>query len=179
MLAERLNESLTRHGIAIHVEPQIPRELERAELAIVAAHGGVGSGGRYFQVVADEQHVKMSAIRLSRAIRSAGVVILFVCSGGRFDKHPMSETVVALPKELLDQGCAAVVASPWPLDARVPSHWLPRFLEAWGAGEMLIDANHEANLAVRQAMGTSPEHCMAMTVYGNPYLVQQHPSLLV
>jgi hypothetical protein len=50
--------------------------------------------------------------------------VLFVCSGGRVDSHPMSNTTVGLVKYALEAGCKCVVASPWPLDSRVPSYWL-------------------------------------------------------
>ncbi len=174
MLAERLGETLGRNGIPLHTGIAVPDQLEGAELAIVAAHGGLASQDRYFQTVADEGALRMSSVALSTALRNTGVTVLFVCSGGRFDKHPLANTVIGLPKELLDRGNAAVIASPWPLDARVPSHWLPAFLDAWNAGSPLIDANFQANRAVAKAMGDSPEYCMAMTLYGNPLLVR-HP----
>jgi hypothetical protein len=173
MLASRLSETLCDHGIALLDGAEIPAQLGNAEIAIVAAHGGVAEEGRYFQVVSNESKLRLSSISLSRALRGARITILFICSGGRFDKHPTASTAVALPKELLDRGCSAVIASPWPLDARVPSHWLPAFLDAWYAGKMLIEANHEANKSVKRAMGDSPKFGMALTVYGNPMLVRQ------
>ena len=172
MLAERLGETLGRNGIPLHTGIAVPDQLEGAELAIVAAHGGLASQDRYFQTVADEDALRMSSVALSTALRNTGVTVLFVCSGGRVDKHPLANTVIWLPKELLDRGNAAVIASPWPLDARVPSHWLPAFLDAWNAGRPLIDANYEGNRAVEKAMGDSQEYCMAMTLYGNPMLVR-------
>ena len=173
MLAERLSETLDKNGIQLHTGDHVPNALEGAELAIVAAHGGIATEGRYFHVLADEDRLKMSSVALSAALRGTEVTILFVCSGGRFDKHPLANTMVGLPKELLDRENSAVIASPWPLDLRVPSHWLPAFLNAWNEGKPLIDANYEANRAVEAAMGDSPEYCMAMTLYGNPFLVRQ------
>lgn len=172
MLAARLGETLGRNGIPLHTGIAVPDQLKGAELAIVAAHGGLASQDRYFQSVADEGALRMSSVALSTALRNTGVTILFVCSGGRFDRHPLANTVIGLPKELLDRGNAAVIASPWPLDARVPSHWLPAFLDAWNAGRPLIDATYEGNRAVEKAMGDSPEYCMAMTLYGNPMLLR-------
>jgi len=96
-----------------------------------------------------------------------------VCSGGRQDEHPVASTTVGLPKQLLERGSSAVIASPWPLDSRVPSHWLPAFLTAWEAGDKLIDANASANRAVAREMGDSPARVMAMTLYGNPFLCRQ------
>lgn len=81
-----------------------------------------------------------------------------------------------MPREILGRDCSAVVASPWPLDARVPSHWLPAFLEAWDAGVPLIDANFLANRAVERAMGNAPELCLAMNVYGDPLATAASPA---
>jgi hypothetical protein len=168
MLAGRLEDPLRKHGVSLYTSAEMPRALQGAELAIVAAHGGVGSDGRYFQVVADEDRFRVNQIDLAGALAGAGVVVLFVCSGGRFDKHPLASTAVALPKELLDRGCSAVVGSPWPLDSSVPAHWLPTFLDAWYAGTPVIDATHLANKAVSERLGNSPEKWLALTVYGNP-----------
>lgn len=173
MVVERLKPTLGKHGIMLDIGPLVPDGLKGSDLVIIAAHGGVGPEGRYFQVVADEAELKISPISLSQALENVGVVILFVCSGGRFDKHPLAATTVGLPKELLDCGCSAILASPWPLDSRVPSHWLPAFLDAWGAGEPVIDANFKANKAVETAMGNSPSLCLAMNLYGNPLVVKE------
>jgi CHAT domain len=107
---------------------------------------------------------------LAGALRNVDVVILFVCSGGRTDKHPPANTTVGLAKQILDRGCQAVIASPWPLDTRVPSHWLPAFLERWDNGRSLIEANFEANGIVDRNFAQDPARGLAMTVFGNPSL---------
>jgi hypothetical protein len=169
MVKDRLDETFTAHGIAVDTNPAIPEALEGLELTIITAHGGIVPEGRFFQVVADDADMKISAAALSRAVRNVGLVILFVCSAGRFDKHPMASTTVGLTKQLLDQGCSTVIASPWPLHASVPAYWLPTFLDAWSSGLPAIDANFEANKAVEGAMGDFPAYCLAMSVFGNPF----------
>ena len=104
----------------------------------MCAHCGIVPEGRFFQVVADDSDLRVSSATLSGALRNVRVIILFICSAGRFDEHPMASTTVGLAKELLDGGCSAVIASPWPVDSRVPSHWLPAFLEAWANGRAVI-----------------------------------------
>lgn len=74
---------------------------------------------------------------------------------------------------LLDRGCRAVIASPWPLAAAVPGNWLERFLEAWEAGDSVLEANFKANLYVRQRLGPEPSLGLAMTVYGDVLLTNQ------
>ena len=135
---------------------------------IVAAHGSITPEGKFFQSVRDEGDLNVTARELAGALRNVGVVILFVCSGGRADKNPTANTTVGLVKQLLDRGCSCVVASPWPLDARVTYHWLPEFLHALKRGSPVIDANFQANLAVAQTFGTDLAKTLAMNVFGDP-----------
>jgi hypothetical protein len=170
ILKDRLDGTFAEHAIPVDTTTEMPVSLEGRELAIVAAHGGIVPEGRFFQVVADDADMKISTAALSRAVRNAGLVVLFVCSAGRFDKHPMANTTVGLAKQLLDEGCSTVIASPWPLDASVPAYWLPTFLKAWSSGVPVIDANFEANQAVVGPVGDFPANCLAMSVFGNPLL---------
>jgi hypothetical protein len=175
MIKDRLDGTFVGHDIAVDTKTEIPASLEGLKLAIIAAHGGIVPEGRFFQVVADDADMKISASALARAVRNVGVVILFVCSAGRFDKHPMASTTVGLTKQLLDRGCSTVIASPWPLHASVPAYWLPAFLDAWSSGIPVIEANFQANKAVERAMGDFPAYCLAMSVFGNPLQVtSQH-----
>ena len=172
MVAKRLTSTLETHGVELHTSAEIPVGVKGSDLAVIAAHGDITPWGSFFQVVADEADLRLTSAAASEAIRNIGVVILFVCSGGRFDRHPMASTTVGFTKNLLENGCSTVIASPWPLDSRVPSHWLPRFLEVWDAGGSAIDANFEANKAVEKAMGNSPAYRLAMTVFGDPLIVK-------
>jgi hypothetical protein len=139
-------------------------------MAVVAAHGGVHPEGRYFQAVSDEGILSVTSRDMANALRNIDIVILFVCSGGRTDKHPGAHTTLGLAKDILDRGCASVIASPWPLDARVPYHWLPVFLEHWSQGDTLIEANFCANKTVDRNFSQDPARGMAMTIFGNPLL---------
>ncbi|WP_292040076.1 MULTISPECIES: CHAT domain-containing protein [unclassified Brevundimonas] len=173
MIAQRLEATLGDHDFLTDHGPHLPATFAGASLAVIAAHGGVHPDGKFFQVVSDEGVLRVGALDLANALRNVGVVILFVCSAGRADRHPGANTTVGLAKQILDRGCAAVVASPWPLDARVPSHWLPAFLEHWMAGDSLIDAVFKANAIVDRAFAHDPARGLAMAVYGNPLLRRQ------
>jgi hypothetical protein len=139
-----------------------------ATVAVITAHGGVHREEGFFQVVSDEGILRVTPGALAAALRNVGTVILFVCSGGRADKHPGAHTTLGLAKQILDRGSQAVIASPWPLDSRVPSHWLPAFLTHWSRGEPLIQANFAANKIVDQYFALDPAKGLAMTVFGNP-----------
>ncbi len=168
VVAERLDETLRTNEITLHTSADVPNDLAEAEIAIIAAHGSILSEGRYVQRISDDAELALYPEVLATAVRGSAIVILFICSGGRFDTHPVAETTVGLVRELLNQGCSTVIASPWPLDTRVPSHWLPTFLERWHAGEAAICASFAANQNVMRQMGDSPLDSLAMNVFGDP-----------
>jgi hypothetical protein len=166
-IADRLRGTLEDCGIQLDKEAAVPVGMAGAELAIIAAHGGLLPGGFYFHVIGNDAELKAAAGRLADAIKGAGVAVLFVCSGGRVDSHPMANTTIGLVKYALEAGCRTVVASPWPLDSRVPSYWLPAFLAAWHNGSTVVDAAFDANQAVKKSFSSEQRDYLAMNVYGD------------
>lgn len=167
-VAERLRATFDQYEIPLRTTAEVPDDLVESELVIVAAHGSILPEGRYVQRISDDSELAIYPGVLARAVRNSGVVILFVCSGGRVDTHPSAETTIGLVRQLLDEGCATVIAAPWPLDTRVPSHWLPEFLKVWTAGQTVIEAAFAANQHVARQMGDSPLDALAMNVFGDP-----------
>ena len=168
ILADRLRPAFDAHGVQpLHGE-RPPANLSGSELVIVAAHGGTAIENRYFLGVQDDSSMALGSSRLAQTLSGAGEVIFFVCSGGRLDPQPGASAVIGLVAQLLDEGCRAVIAPPWPLEAMVPPYWLPAFLEAWADGAAVIDACFAANGKVRAELGDNPGQCLAMTVYGDP-----------
>ena len=163
----RTESTLRDHGFDVETEGVVPVALKGAQIAVVAAHGGVGSGGKFFHRLSDEGNLVVSPSSLATALEGAELVILFVCSGGRTDKHPHVNTAVGLPKHLLSRGCRTVIASPWPLFASVPGPWLESFLKSWDGGLSALDATFAANQAVESHFGNVPQYSLAMTVYGD------------
>ena len=174
VLAERVHYTLMEHSISLDRSTKAPESLKDAELAIIGAHGGLSSTNRYFRVISDESHGRMAPDDLASALQGTRVVILFVCSGGRIDNHPFSHSTLGLPRELLSAGVEAVIASPWPLDVYVPAHWLPQFMKEWLSGKSVMEATFLANKQVGSQV-RSPEHELAMTVYGNPLVRRNGP----
>ena len=170
MIADRLQPTFDQYGIMVDTGTTLPATFSGASMAVITAHGGIHPEHQYFHVVSDDGALKVTAGELANALRNIGIVILFVCSGGRADKHPQANTTLGLAKQILDRGCAAVIASPWPLDARVPSHWLPTFLDHWFQGARAIEANYAANQIVDQRFAQDPARGLAMTIIGNPTL---------
>lgn len=170
ILAERLAETFVAHGVVLSSGFEPPAALKGSDMMIVAAHGGVAEDKRFFRVVTDDVDLALASSTISGALEGIGVVVLFVCSGGRLDKHPGASATVGLVRRLLDNGCRAVVAPPWPLRTNVPPYWLPTFLDRWSGSTALIDACFEANCAVRHALGDDPTTDLAMTVYGDPLI---------
>jgi hypothetical protein len=167
-IAQRLEPVFIQYGFTVNNSPTLPAEFAGASMAVITAHGSIHPEGRYFQVVSDEGVLRVAAWDLAEAVRNVGIVILFVCSGGRADKHPVANTTLGLAKQILDRGCAAVIASPWPLDAQVPAHWLPEFLQQWSEGKSIIESNFAANQVVDRNFSQDPARGLAMTVFGNP-----------
>lgn len=172
MIIDRLEPTLAEHSIELDSGAELPTTFAYSELVVLAAHGSVSSEGRFFYRVSDEGILTVTAGELASALRNVGVVVLFVCSGGRTDKHPMANTTVGLAKELLDRGCSTVVASSWPLDSRVTYHWLPAFLEEWTRDVPVVEACYIANLTVAEAFGGDLSKQLAMTVFGDPLRTQ-------
>jgi hypothetical protein len=167
-LAGRLQDCFDHHSFTVDNGSTLPDDLSNSELVVIAAHGGLLPEGRFIQRVAANVDAAMYPATLASAIGDAGVVILFICSGGRIDPHPQAETTVGLVKHLLDEGCWAVVASPWPLDVKVPPRWLPKFLERWSEGDTVMEAVFHANAEAARWFGGDPVDCLAMNVYGDP-----------
>ena len=122
IVADRLRESFDRHAVTLITGPRVPDNLAGADLVIVAAHGGIAEDKRFFRVVADDVGQIIASSAISGSLEHVGVVVLFVCSGGRLDKRPGASTTVGLVKELLNKGGSAVIAPPWPLNASVPPY---------------------------------------------------------
>jgi hypothetical protein len=170
MLAARLNPTLVQFGFQVDNGHTLPELFQGATMTVIAAHGGIHDEGRFFKVVSDEGILRVTGDDLAAALRNVGIVVLFVCSGGRADKHPGAHSTLGLARQILDRGCQAVIASPWPLDSRVPSHWLPVFLDQWSKGEPLIEANFAANRVVDKYFALDPARGLAMSLFGNPLL---------
>jgi hypothetical protein len=168
MVSERLQDCLKEHQIDLNTSAELPDDLAESELVVIVAHGGIFPEGRFLQRVSDDANSAMYLVTLAAAIRDSSLCILFICSGGRIDTHPMGETTVGLVKEVMDQGCSTVIASPWPLNVAVPPHWLPVFLQEWMAGQTAIQAAFLANKNVEKKLGDSPLDCLAMNVFGDP-----------
>lgn len=167
MVRDRLDEMISRYQVVMDTGAGLPDGLWGAELSFVVAHGSVLPEGRFFQRVSDEGILKVTTDDFARAFKNVGVAILFICSAGRSDHSPEGESNYGLARELLAQGCSAVIASPWPIDPRVTYHWLPAFMAAWDGGKNVTDATFIANQHVKSEWNSELRNCMAMTVFGD------------
>ena len=160
--------TLAEHGITLSTTISLPVGTRGADLAVIAAHGGLTGEGRYFRVVADDSGAKFTPAAFAASLAGVGTVVLFVCSAGRLDQHPGATAVLGMARRLLAQGCRAVIAPAWPLEVSVPGVWLPAFLTEWERGSPVIDACFAANGAAQAAFGWNPGRALAMNVYGDP-----------
>lgn len=176
---------LTGHMIFCHNLVKLSFNLNYAELdglAIwffstrqfvpITAHGGLSRDGRYLRSIRDDAELVASTSALAGAVARIELVILFVCSGGRIDMNPWDNSTTSLPKQLLNRGSRAVIASSWPLNVLVTYNWLEPFLTAWEEGLTVIDATKKANERVAECLGDVPQYFLAMRVYGDVLLTR-------
>lgn len=173
-ILSRLQPTLNEYGFHTDTSRRLPKNFSKAQMVIVCAHGGLTTEKRYIHTISDEGSLTESPRLLADALADVELVILFVCSGGRMDKHPHANTSVGLPKLLIDHGCRAVIASPWPLAAQVTYHWLDAFIKAWEAGDSILEATFKGNHAVQVALGDPPQYGLAMAVHGDVLLRRTH-----
>ncbi|CAD1790200.1 CHAT domain-containing protein [Xanthomonas euroxanthea] len=163
----RTSNAFEDHGFEVNTDGSVPETLTEASIAVVAAHGSVGADGRFLHRVSDEGTLTLTPRNLSRALAGTELVILFVCSGGRVDRHPHANTAVGLPKQLLVAGSRVVIASPWPISPIFTGRWLEAFMAGWEDGLTAMDATHLANKRVEAQFGIVPQYALAMTTYGD------------
>lgn len=163
----RLSGTFDEFGFTVNTNRRLPGDMSDAGLVVVTAHGGLAQEGRYLHSIRDEESLLETPSALAASLAGVELVILFVCSGGRIDKHPWGNRTVGLPRQLLDKGTRAVIASPWPLDVKVTYTWLEPFMDAWNAGVTVLQATKMANEVVAMRLGDNPQYSLAMSVYGD------------
>lgn len=168
----RLSGCFEDFGFVVDTGRKLPSDMKDACLAVVTAHGGLNSEGRYLHSIRDDANLVEAPSALAAALAGVDLIILFVCSGGRIDKNPWDNSTTSLPKQLLNNGSRAVIASPWPLDVMVTYNWLEPFLREWGAGATVLDATKRANEVVARQLGEAPQYSSAMRVYGDVLLTK-------
>ncbi|WP_194456318.1 hypothetical protein [Bradyrhizobium sp. CCBAU 53421] len=171
MMVGEIEDVLRDANISLSTNPA-PGALASADLAIVGAHGGLAETNRYFRGLSDDQHEPTELRQLIDALRGSRVAILFVCSGGRMDKHPESGGVLGIAHRLLDNGLDAVIAPSWPIPFTMVRPWLDAFLKSWVGSTQIVDACGAANRAVAAATSHDLSRSLAMTLYGNPFITR-------
>ncbi|WP_349984213.1 CHAT domain-containing protein [Stenotrophomonas sp. WHRI 8082] len=167
---QRTDTAFQQYGFRVDTNGSLPEDLVDAQIAVIAAHGSVGTDGRFLHRVTDEKELVISPRALTQALAGTELVILFICSGGRVDRHPHSNTTIGLPKLLLMAGSRVVIASPWPITPIISGYWLETFMAEWERDETALDSTFVANAAVDMKFGYVPQYAMAMTAYGDVML---------
>ncbi|MEG3191599.1 CHAT domain-containing protein [Lysobacter sp. D1-1-M9] len=169
---QRTDTAFQEHGFEVDTRGSLPDDLADAQIAVIAAHGSVGTDGRFLHRVTDEKELVISPRALTHALAGTELVILFICSGGRVDRHPHANTAIGLPKLLLMAGSRVVIASPWPMTPIISGYWLETFMAEWERGQTALDATFVANAAVDAKFGQVPQYAMAMIAYGDVMLTK-------
>jgi hypothetical protein len=169
ILSERLRDVWDAYSINLNTQPIVPDNLAHADLAIVGAHGSFDERSGIFQRFRDDHELLVEPTELAQALEDVRVVVLFVCHAGRLDKRTSGHGTIGFVKQLLNQRCSSILASPWPLDVSVAQSWLPEMLAALSAGNSVVDANFAANKMVAQRFPFDFSKTLAMNLYGNPF----------
>lgn len=169
---QRTDAAFQAHNFEVNTSGSLPDNLVNAQIAVIAAHGSVGTDGRFLHRVTDEKELVISPRVLTHALAGTELVILFICSGGRVDRDPQANTAIGLPKLLLMAGSRVVIASPWPITPIISGCWLETFMAEWERGQTALDATFAANAAVDARFGQVPQYAMAMTAYGDVMLTK-------
>ena len=172
LMAGEIESVLESASIRLHTQSATPAAIGSADLAIIGAHGGLAEDNRYFRGLSDDRHEPAELSQIVDALRGSRVGILFVCSGGRVDRHPESGGLVSIAHQLLDKGLDAVIAPSWPIPFTVARPWLDAFLKAWNGSSQIIDAYGAGNDAVAAATSHDLARSLAMTLYGNPFITR-------
>jgi CHAT domain-containing protein len=162
-----MSDTFQKFGFVVDTNRRLPSDVADSSLVVVTGHGGLAQEGRYLHSIRDEEDLIEPPSALAESLAGVELVILFVCSGGRIDKHPWGNRTVGLPRQLLNKGVRAVIASAWPLDVKVTYTWLEPFMNAWNAGATVLQATKKANEVVRTRLGDHPQYSLAMSVYGD------------
>lgn len=168
----RLTPVFEEYHFEVSIESKIPFHCSNSQLAVITAHGGIANDNGHFKKIADEQEFYFSPTTLASSIKNCGVIVLFVCSGGKLDESPYSETTFGLPKLLLDNSCETVIASPWPLDSFFIHRWLEVFIKGWDSGSCALDACFYANKTIMEENSYFAGRGLAMTLFGNPLITK-------
>ncbi|MBK8810452.1 MAG: hypothetical protein IPN69_06910 [Acidobacteria bacterium] len=169
-LYDETNSILVENHFDIYRKEEDIQYFAYSDITIIGAHGSIHEYDQLFRSMSDGDSTRLSSLSLSKLLVGTNIVILFVCSGGRIDRDPFTQSSIGLPFELLNQGCRTVIASSYPIDVRVPIIWLEEFLKFFNEGNTVIKSNFLANAAVAQKLNHNPLHSLALNVYGDPLL---------
>ena len=175
LLAGDLEQVLNDSSIPLHTHASTPSAVGSADLVILGAHGGLAEDNGFFRGLSDDAHEPLNFSHLIDAVRGSRVALLFVCSGGRFDRHPESGALVGLAHKLLELGLDAVVAPSWPIPFTVARPWLRAFLASWHNGFSIMECYRAGNDAVAQETSHDFARSLAMALYGNPFIKRDPP----
>lgn len=102
----------------------VPEEPLAADVLFLCAHGG-GTIGELHSLSFDTYGTEAGPERAhivepESLVKSAKIVVLFVCYGGKFQPAPFDHKKLSLARTLLEKGVKSVVAPHWPLDVKIP-----------------------------------------------------------
>ncbi|MEQ6168629.1 hypothetical protein AAOE16_15645 [Ekhidna sp. MALMAid0563] len=159
----KLEDSLVENKFTI-LQSLDPKNPINTDLNIICAHGSNDIALK--QVVFPDDTPRLN---LDRYLSSGKVLIFFVCHSGSISSTPFENSISSIVKKYIAKGYSSVIAPFWALHINIPPIWLPVFLKSIEDGKSIIEAVHDANLAVKEVYPTLAAWC-CLHLYGDPHI---------
>lgn len=162
-IMDRIGDVLREYGFNVSMG-ETPEAPLSSDLNIVCAHGGKNISEDECFFVGGEP-----IIETDRIVGSGKLLILLVCHSGSITHKEYEHVMHTMIKRYIRMGYKSVIAPMWSLATDIIPLWLPVLMERMAAGNYVIDATYEANMAVKRTLYT-PEAWACLHLFGNPYV---------
>lgn len=141
-----------------------PERPISSELNILTAHGSDDIALK--KVIYPDGNPRLN---IARFLGKGKILILFICHSGSVTATPFKNSISTIIKQHISDGYSAVIAPFWSLHITIPPIWLPVLLSSIETGKTIVEAVHDANMAVFGSYPT-PSAWSCMHIYGDPHL---------
>lgn len=163
LIRSKLDDELSKCHFRV-VDDDIPQSPLDSDINIVCAHGGNDISDTHWFYAGGEP-----IIEINKIIGKGQLLILFVCHSGSISYKDYDNTMHTLIKRYIRMGYSSIIAPMWSLPTDILQTWLSVFMRQMTAGQYVVDAVYQANMAVK-AECHAPSAWACLHLFGNPYL---------
>jgi hypothetical protein len=164
---------LSASNAIIHTGTYPSAKIE-TDINVFLAHGVKDQAG--FKAIYSNEKEHKYVDRPEALFGKGKIALLFICNSGFSSEDYFTNSVVSLAQEIILLGYQTVVAPLWPFDVTMAPLWLKTFLNSidneFSVSEAVWLANDGLSRydAQTSSIYLSPSGCLAMHLFGNPYL---------